>query len=104
MVMNGPHLPVTMEGWIVVVSIVLVATVLPAVSFLAGLERIGPANASMLSTLEPVSTVLLAALLLGETLLPMTLLGGSLILASVILLARSEFRQPERTAEAKAIG
>lgn len=94
MIINGAHLPVTMEGWAVVASLVLIATVLPAVTFLAGLERIGPANASMLSTLEPVVTVLLAALLLGETLPPMTLMGGSLILASVILLARSELRQP----------
>jgi drug/metabolite transporter (DMT)-like permease len=101
MVINGPHPPVTMEGWVVVASIVLVATVVPVVTFLAGMERIGPTNASMLSTLEPVVTVLLAASLFGETLPPVTLLGGSLILASVIMLARSEFRQPERMAERK---
>jgi len=51
--------------------------------FLAGLERIGPTNAAMLSTLEPVVTVLLAAMLLGETLKPITLLGGGLILVAV---------------------
>lgn len=95
MVINGPQLPVTVEGWMVVASLVLIATVLPVVTFLVGLERIGPANASMFSTLEPVITVLLATIVLRETLPPMTLLGGSLILASVILLARSEFRQPE---------
>lgn len=103
MLMNGAHVPVTVEGWMVVAAIVLIATVLPAVAFLAGLERIGPANASMLSTLEPVITVLLAALLLDETLPPMALLGGSLILASVLMLARSEFRQCERVAEGKPI-
>ena len=44
----------------------------------------------MLSTLEPVVTVLLAAWLFGERLQPVTLLGGGLILVAVILLTRSE--------------
>jgi len=87
---NGPHLPATGAGWAVIGSIVLIATVLPVVAFLAGLERIGPTNAAMLSTLEPVVTVLLAAMLLGETLKPITLLGGGLVLVAVLLLTRSE--------------
>jgi drug/metabolite transporter (DMT)-like permease len=74
---------------------VLIATVIPVVTFLAGLKRIGPTDASMLSTLEPVVTVLLAALLFQEKLQPITLLGGGLILAAVIMLTRSELRQTE---------
>jgi drug/metabolite transporter (DMT)-like permease len=70
-----------------------VATVIPVVAFLAGLKRIGPTNASMLSTLEPVVTVFLAAILLHDTLKPAALLGGGLILAAVILLTRNELRQ-----------
>lgn len=76
-----------------IVSMALIATVLPVVTFLAGLERIGPTNAAMLSTLEPVVTVLLAAMLLGETLRSITLLGGGLILVAVLLLAQSELRR-----------
>jgi drug/metabolite transporter (DMT)-like permease len=95
MATSGPHLPATGTGWAVIGSTVLIATVLPVVTFLAGLERIGPTNAAMLSTLEPVVTVLLAALLLGETLKLVTLLGGGLILIAVILLARGELRHPE---------
>jgi len=92
---NGPHLPTTGAGWAVIGSIVLIATVLPVVTFLAGLERIGPTNAAMLSTLEPVVTVLLAAMLLGETLRPVTLLGGGLILVAVLLLTHNELRRTE---------
>lgn len=95
MALRGPHLPATGVGWLVVGSIVLVATMLPVVTFLAGLERIGPANAAMLSTLEPAVTVLLAAWLLGETLKPASLLGGALILAAAVLLARRELRRPQ---------
>ena len=90
---NGPHWPVTSAGWLSVAAMTLLATVIPVVAFLAGLKLIGPTDASMLSTLEPVATVLLAALLFGEILQPVTLLGGGLILAAVLLLTRSELRQ-----------
>lgn len=79
------HLPASGAGWLVILLLVLLATVLPVVTFLAGLERIGAANAAMLSTLEPVVTVLLAAWLLGESLPAIALLGGGLILAAVLL-------------------
>ncbi len=93
MAVNGPHPPATGAGWEAIASIVLVATILPVVTFLAGLERIGPTNAAMLSTLEPVVTVLLAAWLLAEKLKWITLLGGGLILAAVLLLTHSELRR-----------
>jgi len=97
MVLNGPHLPRTGNGWIVMAGIVLIATVLPVTTFLAGLGRIGATNAAMLSTLEPVVTVALAALLLGELLKPVTLIGGGLILAAVLLVLRGGMER--RTSE-----
>jgi drug/metabolite transporter (DMT)-like permease len=53
----------------------------------------------MLSTLEPVVTILLAALLLGEAPKPLSLAGGGLILVAVVLLTRAELGQPERKLE-----
>lgn len=91
MLVKGPQMPASAAGWGAVFSIVLFATVLPVVTFLAGLKRIGPTNAAMLSTLEPVVTVGLAALLLEEGLKPLTMVGGVLILSAVCLLARGEF-------------
>jgi drug/metabolite transporter (DMT)-like permease len=92
MAVNGIHLPTSGTGWLGIAGIVLVATVIPVAAFLAGLERIGPTNAAMLSTLEPVVTVLLAGLLFGERLGTVTILGGCLILVAVILLTRGEVR------------
>ncbi len=89
---SGTHLPRTSLGWLGVAGIVLVATVIPVATFLAGLERIGPTNASMLSTLEPVVTVLLAGWLFHERLEMITLVGGALILVAVILLTRNEVK------------
>jgi drug/metabolite transporter (DMT)-like permease len=98
-VFNGVHLPSTNFGWLSIAGIVFVATVIPVVTFLAGLERIGPTNAAMLSTLEPVVTVLLATWIFGERLQTIILLGGGMILIAVILLTRgeaSEIKEPAR--------
>lgn len=89
---TGPHLPTSPGGWGIIGGIVIVATIIPVVTFLAGLQRIGPTNASMLSTLEPVVTVLLSAWLFGDILKPVALLGGAMILSAVIILTRSEMR------------
>ncbi|MBM3124687.1 MAG: EamA/RhaT family transporter, partial [Chloroflexi bacterium] len=78
------------------IGMILLSTIFPVVAFLAGLERIGPTSAALLSTLEPVVTVLLAAWLFGERLEPIVLVGGSLILASVLLLTRSELESIKR--------
>ena len=91
--LNGAHFPTANSGWFALSGIVLLATVIPVVAFLEGLERVGPTNAAMLSTLEPVVTVLLAAWLFQERLTPVALLGGGLILAAVILLTQDELRQ-----------
>jgi drug/metabolite transporter (DMT)-like permease len=99
MALNGPRWPTTSDGWLTVAATVLIATVIAVVMFLAGLKRIGPTDASMLSTLEPVVTVVLAAWLFDETLLPITLLGGALILIAVIVLTRSELRQTATVAD-----
>jgi drug/metabolite transporter (DMT)-like permease len=88
--LGGPHLPASGEGWLIIAAIVLIATVIPVGAFLAGLKRVGPTNASMLSTIEPVVTVLLAAALFKEALPALTLTGGMLILAAVLILARAE--------------
>ena len=92
---NGVHFPTSNSGWFAMLGIVLIATVVPVVTFLAGLEMVGPTNAAMLSTLEPVVTVLLAAWLFQERLTTVALLGGGLILLAVILLTSEELQQTQ---------
>ena len=75
------------SGWLVVLGTALIPTVLAATAFLAGLRLVGPTVASALSTLEPVSTAVLAMLVLGETLSALRWMGGALTLAAAALLA-----------------
>jgi drug/metabolite transporter (DMT)-like permease len=63
------------------------------------MERVGPVRASVISTVEPVCTIVLAAFLLGEAVAPLRLLGGVLILGAVLMLAREEGRRPHPVPE-----
>jgi drug/metabolite transporter (DMT)-like permease len=89
---KGLNMPRTLVGWGGVLAIALISTVIAIITFLAGLKRVGATNASMLSTFEPVTTVILAAIVFGEEIGFMRVGGGVLILMAVILLAKSEFR------------
>jgi len=85
---RGFHPPATTQGWISIVSIAVICTVLAILFFFEGLERVGPVKASVFSTVEPVATVILAALVLGERITLVRVLGGALIVGAVLMLAR----------------
>jgi drug/metabolite transporter (DMT)-like permease len=75
---------VTTEGYAWLGALALVSTVGAIALFFAGLRRVGPTAASILSTLEPVVTVALAFAVFGESLGPAQLIGGALVLAAVL--------------------
>ncbi len=58
-------------------------------AFFAGLKRVGPAVTSIVSTFEPVVTVVLAWFLLGESLTALQLAGGAIVLGCAASLARA---------------
>lgn len=75
---------VTAEGYAWLAALALVSTVGAVALFFAGLRRVGPTAASILSTVEPVVTVALAFAVFGESLSPAQLTGGALVLAAVV--------------------
>jgi drug/metabolite transporter (DMT)-like permease len=70
-----------------------VSTVGAIALFFAGLRRVGPTAASILSTLEPVVTVVLASAAFGEGLGPAQMAGGALVLAAAVVV-RTPARRP----------
>lgn len=88
-VASGPVWPSGLMGWSAVVLIAVVSTVIAMVSFFAGLQKLGAADAATLSTLEPVVTFVLAALFLGEPVLPNQIVGGAVILGAAVWLTRA---------------
>ena len=75
------------DGFIILVLMVILSTILALGAFLAGIQRVGPTTASVLSTLEPVFTVLLATFFLGEFLTKGQAVGGVLVLSAAVLLS-----------------
>lgn len=84
---------VTAEGYAWLAALALVSTVGAVALFFAGLRRVGPTAASILSTVEPVVTVALAFAVFGESLSPAQLTGGALVLAAVLTVRAP--RKPE---------
>jgi drug/metabolite transporter (DMT)-like permease len=87
---KGASFPGALSGWVWAGAFAVISTVLAIVTFLAGLERTGATHAATLSTIEPVVTVILATIVLGERITPLRMAGGLLIILAVIILARSE--------------
>lgn len=85
--LTRPEFPRDAPGWLAVAAIAA-CSVVAILAFFAGLKRVGPSTASIVSTLEPVVTVVLAWGVLGETLGALQLAGGAAVLGVAVLLAR----------------
>ena len=81
------NLDISLQAYAAILGLALVCTVVAVYLFLVGVKRIGPSQASIISTVEPVGTAILGALLLGESLSGMQVAGGALVLAAVLLLS-----------------
>ena len=75
------------SGWFSCLAIGLM-TAFAMVLNLTGIARIGPSRAAITSVFEPVTIVILSALLLGEAVTLAKLLGGVCIVASIVVLSR----------------
>ncbi len=72
--------------------------------FLGGLRRVRTDHAAVLTYVEPVSAVVLAAWLLGEPLTWFTGLGGAMVVAGGMAVALSEARIGVETVPIEALG
>lgn len=75
----------TPAGWLPLAAIALISTVGAVLCFFAGLVRVGPSKAAILSILEPVVTVASAAAVFGETRTALQALGALLVLGAVVI-------------------
>jgi drug/metabolite transporter (DMT)-like permease len=87
-------LPRNAGGWAVGVGIALVPTMIAISLFLAGLPRVGAARAALLSTWEPVVTVLLAVVILGDRLSVGQVVGGMLVIVAVVVVQAAHLWRP----------
>ena len=81
-------LPSSAGAWLALGGVTLLGTVVAVAAFFAALALLGPSDTAVLSTMEPVVSVGVAAVALGESLSPVQLAGGVLVIGAVVVLAR----------------
>lgn len=78
-------LPTDWKTFLLLAELASFNTVLPTFAFMMGMMRLGTSRASIISTLEPVIALILAALILSEQLVVWQQLGAILIFMSVVI-------------------
>ena len=80
-------LPVTFTGWLISIVFSLMLSVGAIVLFQQGTRYIGGQRAAILSTLEPITSVLVGVLVFQEIITARTVLGTVLVIIASILIA-----------------
>ena len=84
-----PRLPSSATAWLALVGVALIGTVVAVTTFFAALALLGPSDTAVVSTVEPVVSIAVAGLVLGERLGSLQLAGGVVVLLAVGVLART---------------
>jgi len=71
-------------GW--TVAMAFFCSVVPFLAITEGIRRVGASRSALISTVGPVATLVLAALLLGERLTPTQLGGAALVFVAILSL------------------
>jgi drug/metabolite transporter (DMT)-like permease len=91
--------PASPSGWLWLLPMALVSSVVSIGCFLAGLRLVGASTASILSCLEPVVTAASAVAVFGERMNAGQVAGAAVVLAAVVLLRPGGAERPGRAAE-----
>ena len=83
-------LAISLKGWILALFLAIVISFLAVRSFQLGVRYIGPQNAAILSTFEPITSLIVGILVYQEAFTLAGIAGCVLILSSVVITARME--------------
>lgn len=74
--------------WLFLFVFAVLSVLIPFVFYFAGLQHLKPTNAVIASCLEPVFTILIAALALHEIVRPLQAVGILMVLAAIVVVQR----------------
>jgi uncharacterized membrane protein len=80
--------------WSYGLLLAVVATVIPTFIILAGMKRIGPNNAAIISVIGPVSTIIQTHYILGEKIFLGQVIGTILVILGVLLIGWRRQQMP----------
>ena len=90
---NKLTVPTTLMGWLLCALLALVINVGAVVMFQKGTFYIGGERASVLSTVEPLTGVLLGVTMLAEKITLFAAIGAALVIVACILIAVADAKQ-----------
>lgn len=82
---------------ICVILLAFISTVIALMTFLKGVQLIGPSRASILSTIEPIVSVILGWLILHEAMTARMIVGSAMVVLSVLILVYEKKSESEQT-------
>lgn len=83
------------EQWWFMLVFAIMSILLPFSCYVGGLHHLDATRAIVTSCLEPVLTVIIAAIFLGEIVGPVQVIGMALVLASTVLVQLPDRKKPE---------
>jgi drug/metabolite transporter (DMT)-like permease len=87
-----PEFPINSQGWLLVLAMAFLITIVATALFFAGIKRIGPGITSMVETFEAVVTISIGVLLMSESVTAMQILGTVTVLGSIVAIGLAESR------------
>jgi DME family drug/metabolite transporter len=83
------------EQWLFLLLFSLLSVMAPFSFYFAGLQHLEPTRAIVVSCLEPVFSIVIAALALGEVMRPLQVVGIIFVLAAIIVVQMPDRQSPE---------
>jgi len=90
LVSNNLNIRMSLVSLICILLLAFISTIIALMTFLDGVKLIGPSNATILSTLEPVVSLVLGVIILKEVITFKIIIGSVLILSAVIVLIKGK--------------
>lgn len=84
--------PATAFGWANAVGLAIVATALATAVFFVGIRNLGPNTTSLLTTFEPVLTIVAGVAFLGESFTTARTIGAAFVIGALIVFGLLESR------------
>ncbi len=88
--------PNAINGWVSVLMLAVVATVIPTATLYAGMNLIGTGKTAVIQTFEPVASILAGVIFLSEPLTVPRIIGATFVIGAVGVLATAESRTAAR--------
>ena len=92
----GASLPMSFDIFLAFAGIILIGTVFAYTAFLKGASMVGPVKSSLLASIEPISAVFFAFMIMGDIFYPIDFVGMAMILLAVTIISLKDLMLEKR--------